>query len=444
MKWLRRTALLVTSLAPLLPLTIAGSAGADEASRSQLARVTARAETASNFDDEAGGFRDADDPAIWVHRSRPADSVVVGTLKDGGLTVFDLAGRRLQHVSAPSAPTPEAAAGRFNNVDILQRVSIGGRQLDIAVVTDRGRDRLRIYRIDPRGAAAGSAVLKDLTVARAPRLFSASELEVEDQRTGYGLALRADPHGGAPWVTVSQRSETRVGLFRLVPAGRGRLSYRKADTLDLPARFRLPNGGVWLPCQEEAGEGPDVEGMVVDRRHDVLYAGQENVGIWRIPLLRGRFGTPRLVDPVREYGVPLRYGEDTEECTPVGPDPGFGGKHLSADVEGLTIAYRGGRATLIACSQGDDTLALYRLRSRPTFISSLRVAPGSATDGAEECDGAAVTTRALGPRYPGGLLVVHDGQNTPVITDDEGEQRSNTNFKLVSWADVLDAVRASR
>jgi len=66
-----------------------------------LEPVRAVAETASNFDDEAGGDADADDPAIWVHPTRPADSIVVGALKNGGLTVFDLRGRELQHVATP-------------------------------------------------------------------------------------------------------------------------------------------------------------------------------------------------------------------------------------------------------------------------------------------------------------------------------------------------------
>ncbi|WP_206051009.1 phytase [Nocardioides speluncae] len=146
---------------------------------------TATVETPANFDDEAGGYANADDPAIYV-ADRPARSVVLGTLKNGGLDAFDLAGRRIQHVDVPPAPGDDLEEGRFNNVDILTGTGFG----DLAVVTDRGRDRLRSYRIDPRGAAAGDRVLTELTSPRATRLFSATEPEVEEQRTGYGLALR--------------------------------------------------------------------------------------------------------------------------------------------------------------------------------------------------------------------------------------------------------------
>ncbi len=43
--------------------------------------------------DDAPATVDADDPAIWVHRQRPADSLVIATLKDAGLVVYDLRGK---------------------------------------------------------------------------------------------------------------------------------------------------------------------------------------------------------------------------------------------------------------------------------------------------------------------------------------------------------------
>lgn len=39
-----------------------------------------------------------------------------------------------------------------------------------------------------------------------------------------------------------------------------------------------------------------------------------------------------------------------------------------------------------------------------------------------------------------GLLVAHDGGNTPDVLDEEGEARDNTNFKFVRWADVAHAM----
>lgn len=68
---------------------------------------------------------------------------------------------------------------------------------------------------------------------------------------------------------------------------------------------------------------------------------------------------------------------------------------------------------------------------------------GAATqtlDSVEECDGAAVLNAPLGARYPRGLLVVQDGQETPAVPDGEGGTRTATGFKFVDLGAVVDAV----
>lgn len=69
-------------------------------------------------------------------------------------------------------------------------------------------------------------------------------------------------------------------------------------------------------------------------------------------------------------------------------------------------------------------------RGTASPVTGLRYTGGFAVtdgrlDGVQHSDGAAVTTTPLGRSYPNGLLVLHDGENTP----DEG--RTNTNFKLL-------------
>lgn len=182
--------------------------------------------------------------------------------------MFDLRGRELQRIATPAAPSPGAEAGRFNNVDIVQGARVAGRTMDLAVVSDRGRDRIRTYAIDPRGAKAGSQVLTDVTTDTPPLAFSDTEAAVEEQHTAYGLAVFADPAGGAPWVVASRRSETRVGLFRLAADAAGKITYSRAATVDLPDSFTV-EGRQWSPCADP-GDGPQVEGMVVDRSDTVL------------------------------------------------------------------------------------------------------------------------------------------------------------------------------
>jgi 3-phytase len=121
-------------------------------------------------------------------------------------------------------------------------------------------------------------------------------------------------------------------------------------------------------------------------------------------------------------------------------DPGFGGRHLSADAEGLTIYYGPGRrGYLLASSQGDDTFAVYRRSGGNRYLGGYRVVDRAGVDGVQESDGAAVVNVPLGRRFPAGLLVVHDGQNTPEVLGEDGEPRANTNFKYVAWPDLAAA-----
>ena len=90
--------------------------------------VQAKYETMAN-----GG--DGDDPAIWIHATRPDQSRIITTTKssDGeGFGVFDLQGKLLQHLTAEEP----------NNVDIIYNVTVGGRKTDLAYAACRGDNTL--------------------------------------------------------------------------------------------------------------------------------------------------------------------------------------------------------------------------------------------------------------------------------------------------------------
>jgi 3-phytase len=427
-----RSAALVLGTA-LLALLTPARAGADDGG---LPTVTPRSETPALYDDEAGGNSDADDPAIWRNAADPDRSLVIATAKEGGLRVYDLGARLVQSLPAPRPPAEDDAPGRYNNVDLVTGLRTSTGRADVAVVSDRGNDRLRIYRIDP---SKPGGPLTDITDPEAAPVFSTDQAEINDQRTAYGLATWQDKSTGRSYALVSRRERTRLALVELKPTASGTVTYQKVRTLDLPASFRLPNGTTWSPCAEP-GELPQVEGMVVDPATGTLYAGQEDIGIWRIRA--DLTGKPVLVDKVREFGVPGVYDEETEECA-AGAGPGYGGDRLSADVEGLTLFQESdGDGYLLASSQGDDTFALYdrEVSEDNEYEGGFRVGAASATlDGAQECDGAAVLNAPLGSRYPHGLLVVQDGHETPEVPDGEGGTRTATGFKFVDLGDVVDA-----
>ncbi|MET8763810.1 phytase [Lentzea sp. NPDC004782] len=316
---------------------------------------------------------DADDPAIWVNPRDTERSVVLGTLKEGGLAVFDLNGRTIGVSPAPRPPAPGAKPGRYNNVDVVG---------NLAFVSDRGRDRIRVFEVDEHG-------VKDVTNPATRPVFSKTEQEVDEQHTVYGLA--AGHVDGKDVVVTSRRHETSIALLKKVRSGNG-YDTEKVSTLDLPSTFALPNGQRWTVCGKP-GEGPQVEGMVIDERTSTLYAAQEDVGIWRIPLRANGFGEPQLADRVRSFGAPQKYHPETGECEADGPNPGFGGRWLEADAEGLAIA----DGVLIASSQGDSRFVAYR-KADMKPVEDFRVKD------VEHSDGADVVTGKLN------LLVVHDGE----------------------------------
>ncbi|MGW0736960.1 phytase [Streptomyces sp. NPDC002851] len=404
------------------------TAGADDSGAPPT--VAPRAETAAMFDDDEGG--NADDPAIWRNADHPDASLVVATAKEGGLRVYDLDAQQVQSIPAPEAPGPDDAPGRFNNVDLVHGMNLGSGPADLAVTSDRGSDKLRIYRID---GDKPDAPLTDVTDASAPWIFSGSQGEVNEKSTAYGLATYTDASTGTSYALVSQAATTSVALLELTATQDGKVSYKQVRTVDLPDTFTMPDGTSWSPCGEP-GEGPQVEGMVVDPATGTLFAGQEDVGIWRLPA--DLSGKPVLQDKVREYGIPATYDEASDECV-AGEDPGFGGKHVSADVEGLTLLKQdGGDGYLLASSQGDNTFVAYDREKSDGYEheGGFQVTAASEElDGSEESDGADALAKPLGTKYPNGLLVVQDGHMAP-----EDGDRQATGFKFIDLGDVLDAL----
>lgn len=397
-------------------------------------------ETRAVFNDEAGNLSDADDPAIWVNAADPGRSLVVGTLKRGGLDVYDLRGSLVQHIAADAAPAgTHLRAARYNNVDIIYRFNLGPRVADLAVVTDRHNDLLRFFVIDPKALAEGKPPLSEITSPNVPRIFTPDVEELKSGRTAYGLAVtQVEPARETADAFVSRAGRTTVARARIF-AEDGKASYLVAAELNLPDRFSLPDGGSWSPCQEYEGDGPQVEGMVVDDFHKVLYLAQERVGIWKLAIDQPS-APPALVDRVRAFGVPfervLLEGRRKHTCQPKWEaSPGVGSDYLSADVEGLTLYDMGeGKGYLLASSQGTNSFVVYD-RVSGAFIGAFAIG-GGVIDGSEQCDGAHVVSDCLSAELSEGLLVVQDGRNTPEILDQSGPVRDSTNFKFIRWTDV--------
>jgi 3-phytase len=391
-------------------------------------------ETPVLYDDEAGGNASGDDPAIWVHPTRSDRSIVVVTAKEGGLRVYDLRSRQLQSLAATVAPRADGVPGRYNNVDIAYGIRLAGRTVDVAVVSDRYNDQLRFFVVDPAGARARTP-LTEVTAHEQRFLFNPDRAAVDEEHTAYGLAVW-QPRRGEAYAVVTQEGRTAIATARIVEFG-GRLGYRDVETVTMPGSFALPDGSTWRPC-EEPGVLPQFEGVAVDQRSGVLYAAQEDVGLWRLRLPLGSGARPKLIDRVTDFGVHDTYDSETEECVPVDPaDRGYGGNLLTADAEGVDIYYGpGATGYVLVSSQGDDTFAVYRREGANRAVGSFRVAGRGGVDDVNGSDGLAVTNRPVGP-YRQGLLVTHDEPETGPEVDGD---RDATNFSYVSWGGIARAL----
>ncbi len=96
-------------------------------------KVEAKAETAAIKGD-------ADDPAIWVHPSDPAKSLVVGTDKKAGLNLYRMDGSLVTHL-------PD---GELNNVD-LRDFKLAGKAISLVGSSRRDDDTIAFHLIDANG-----------------------------------------------------------------------------------------------------------------------------------------------------------------------------------------------------------------------------------------------------------------------------------------------------
>ncbi|HVL01358.1 MAG TPA: phytase [Dongiaceae bacterium] len=487
-------------------LSISAAVFMPAAQAADLPVVTAKLTTAPlhNYED-APATPDGDDPAIWVNRINPRQALVITTAKDAGLLVYSKSGTLIQAILPPNAPlisatdpatpgglNPVAHAcpdseegetfGRFNNVDIAYGVRLGkgprAQLADVAVVSDRGCDRIRFYRIDPLNA---TQPLTDITATDAARVYpdrynQPSPLQpdahagwetnpVDDQNTVYGLTVAETRNGHQVFVT--QRERGLIKQLNIVARANGTLGYEPVRGFLFNTNFELTNadGGhyAWTPCREEASEDPQSEGLVFDAANNQLLVAFETIGLYRLPLNDKlpklvNVGFSQLIEPVKTFGTAYtatpddgefecEYGS-AEAPTPdaiVAPGSDLhAGQNIEADLEGLSIvSSKPGYTLLLASSQGDSSFHLYGLSRAFVKTKGVNHYGAFLIDGVEETDGVHYVPVPFSAEYPLGTLVVQNG-NAPEPADTGAingyEYDGSTQFKYVSFADALKAV----
>jgi len=377
---------------------------------------------------EADNDADADDPAIFINATDAASSFVVAAAKNGGIRVYGLDGTLLQTIIP-------AEDGRINNVDIVYGFRLDdGTAADLIVGSDRGLDIIRTWRIDP----AAAEPLSEITDPAAPRAFpqrytqdgaGTEDNPVGDQNTVYGLTTWNDAVSGTTWIVGTQRSQPTVGIFKLTATTGGHAlatldhDFHVSPTYDGQDLFQENDDDALLDFS------PQFEGTVIDRTTGTVYAGQEDVGIWSVPVAGGE---PQLVYATR----------GSSKSTFNNPD-----SVISRDIEGFTIYYAAsGTKYLLTSSQGgahgdapapdapyDDSFAVFAIGDELKLLGSFRVAAAGDMDAVQESDGADVTSVAL-PGFENGLFITQDGYAGD-LNGLDGEVASS-NFKFVDWAEI--------
>jgi 3-phytase len=342
---------------------------------------------------------DADDPAIYVNAANAADSLILTSVKNAGLRVYDLSGNLLQTVNPGGI--------RYNNIDLQYGFKLGDQSIDIAVASDRRNDKLAIFKINPNPGTEGN-YLEDITDSTIGTIFQAApfaEPYSSSSRSAYGLTLYRSPITNDYYVFTSRRETGDIAQFKLIDKGNGKIGAERVREFTLPTI---------------EGRDPQTEGMVVDQETGFLYIGQENVGIWKFQAEPNGGTTGKLIDKVRDLG----------------------GNYLTDDVEGLTIYYgKNGTGYLLASSQGDNTFVTYTREGNNEYVGNFAVGNSGSIDSVQESDGADVINVPLGSNFPSGLFVTQDGSNEPAkIVSDEGEEENiSSNFKLVPWENIANS-----
>lgn len=333
---------------------------------------------------------DADDVAFWIHPTNSAKSLIIGTQKEAGYSIYDVDGKTLIDVNPGNI--------RFNNVDVMYDFNLSGVLVDIALFTDRVTNRFAIYKIQDT-----APYIVDVTDYNSSELFAA---KVVGDDTAYGEGVYKSPVSGKFYAFATQNGYWNAAQFELVEKN-GKIGWNKVRDITL----------------EADDEDKHAEGFVIDQEYGKAYVAQEGVGIY-------------IFDAEPNGYASLKLTEDdflNKE----------GNNGLVEDLEGMAIYYYGdGTGYVFISSQGSNTYGVFnrtKVGIKNTYLKSFVIVDDTnGVDGVSETDSVDVTNMPLGTLFPKGAFIVQDGMDTTTNPND-----IETNFKWVKWEDIAPGLGGS-
>jgi 3-phytase len=337
----------------------------------------------------------ADDICVWINPREASRSILFGCNKSagpaGGLYAFQLDGSRWNDAKTWRKEINWFVPGkRINNVDICNGFRAGTEMWDIVAAANRSERTLDLFRV------------------QTDERCDFSRLDLIDQiPIGTGFAAGTDAPYGIALALLDSRRFVAFISDKQGSVAQFEFLYNEGETrANRITSRRFDDNGLPWQISEHGGE---VEGIVVDAPHAVVYIASEKEGIFRYRLKDG------LLDPKSKIVVDR-----------IGP-------RLTADVEGLALySRRDGTGYLLASSQGSSTFAAYQREfagdKANLPVNNFRIGKGEKIDAVNETDGIEAVCADFGEQFREGIFIAHDGGG-------------GSNYKLVPWSAIQSILK---
>ena len=290
----------------------------------------------------------ADDPAIWVNKSNPSNSIIFGTDKKSGIYSYNLQGQELSYTNL----------GNINNIDI-RTINVG----DDENVSD-------FTFLFASNRTLGSV---DLWV------FEDNETRQKLETDSWQVPSKPSFRGKSDIIVY--------GICAGIDAKYGLVAFLTEDTGPRVEVWNLTEDGLNLITT--FNNGGESEGCVYDDLNRTLFISEEEV--------RGVLKAYRLDDSFdfsEPYIVDSRDGQ-------IGGDP-----------EGVSLYKTPNNSGyLILSSQGDSKFNLYDRNYPYDYITSFRIGSSKSIDNVTDTDGIETINFKLSDEYPKGIMIAQDGYN---------------------------------
>ena len=290
----------------------------------------------------------ADDPAIWVNKSNPSNSIVFGTDKKSGIYSYNLQGQELSYTNL----------GNINNID-TRTINVG----DDENVSD-------FTFLFASNRTLGSV---DLWV------FEDNEIRQKLKNNSWKVPSKPSFRGKSDIIVY--------GICAGIDAKYGLVAFLTEDTGPRVEVWNLTEDGLNLITT--FNNGGESEGCVYDDQNRTLFISEEEV--------RGVLKAYRLDDSFdfsEPYIVDSRDGQ-------IGGDP-----------EGVSLYKTPNNSGyLILSSQGDSKFNLYDRNYPYDYITSFRIGSSKSIDNVTDTDGIETINFKLSDEYPEGIMIAQDGYN---------------------------------